>query len=446
MIDSASALSNESPRLPTDARCQRRPGARCSASTGTACHGRCDAPGPRRRATPVVDRLLERVEDKCGDQGGRDAPPDDPPGEDVDDERHVDEAAPGRDVGKVGDPELIGSGGDKPAIDEIGRPVGRGVRAGGHDPRAPAGRAPQPHVAHQALDRAARHAMPLASQLLPDFPRPVDVLVVIPHALNRRAELVVTPQPGRPTGRIHPPRTLPKVGRRGDRHDGTDRLDPVLVSMVIDETDHHFTRRSSSASKYAEAFRRISFARFSSRTSRSRSFNRWRSSLVRPLRWPVSRSACRTHRRGSGRASQLARDRCDRRPLRGMLGPVLPDHPHGSLWYLRGIPTWSCHSLKLEAIPSEESPDCETEIRLSTNLDCPRKSFNSCQFSNQTILGGIGSADAVLAGHRHNRGDIPESPQRLLAQSSSTRFATEGRLFESRFPRFTAVLADASDM
>ena len=35
-------------------------------------------------------------------------------------------------------------------------------------------------------------------------------------------------------------------------------------------------------------------------------------------------------------------------------------------------------------------------------------------------LAGIGSADAVLAGHRDNRGDIPESPQRPLAQSSGT--------------------------
>ena len=104
-------------------------------------------------------------------------------------------------------------------------------------------------------------------------------------------------------------------------------------------------RRSSSAwAKYAEAFRRISFARFSSRTSRSSSFNRWRSSVVRPLRWPVSRSAWRTHRRSVSAVhpSLLAIDaiaaHCD-----GMLGPVLPDHPHGPLSYLRGIPTWSCH-------------------------------------------------------------------------------------------------------
>ena len=68
--------------------------------------------------------------------------------------------------------------------------------------------------------------------------------------------------------------------------------------MVGDELDHrgYVLRRSSSAwATYANAFRRISFARFSSRTSRSSSFNRSRSLVVRPGRCPASRCACRTH-------------------------------------------------------------------------------------------------------------------------------------------------------
>ena len=68
--------------------------------------------------------------------------------------------------------------------------------------------------------------------------------------------------------------------------------------MVGDELDHRgdVLRRSSSAwAKDANAFRRISFARFSSRTSRSSSFNRSRSLVVRPGRCPASRCACRTH-------------------------------------------------------------------------------------------------------------------------------------------------------
>ena len=73
---------------------------------------------------------------------------------------------------------------------------------------------------------------------------------------------------------------------------------PEHGAMVGDELDHrgYVLRRSSSAwAKYANAFRRISFARFSSRTSRSSSFNRSRSLVVRPGRCPASRCACRTH-------------------------------------------------------------------------------------------------------------------------------------------------------
>jgi hypothetical protein len=50
-----------------------------------------------------------------------------------------------------------------------------------------------------------------------------------------------------------------------------------------------------------------------------------------------------------------------------------------------------------------------TEIRLSTNLDFPRKSFTFYHFSDQAISPVGGSGGAVLAGHRDNRGDIPEA-------------------------------------
>src|SRR5262245_41659520 len=68
--------------------------------------------------------------------------------------------------------------------------------------------------------------------------------------------------------------------------------------MLVDEGDHHFGWRSSSAwAKKAAALRRISLARFNSRTSRSSCLRRSRSELERPSRWPWSRSACRTHLR-----------------------------------------------------------------------------------------------------------------------------------------------------
>jgi len=39
-------------------------------------------------AAPVIDRLLERIENEIGRQRARDAPAHDAAGEDIDDERH----------------------------------------------------------------------------------------------------------------------------------------------------------------------------------------------------------------------------------------------------------------------------------------------------------------------------------------------------------------------
>ena len=75
-------------------------------------------------------------------------------------------------------------------------------------------------------------------------------------------------------------------------------LDPERFAggtMRLDEADHGFHRRSSSAwAKYAEALRRISLACLSSRFSRSSALMRSRSSVVVPGRLPWSRSAWRT--------------------------------------------------------------------------------------------------------------------------------------------------------
>src|SRR4051794_32339687 len=49
----------------------------------------------------LVQSLFQRVEDKAGMGGPADLPADDPSGEGVDDEGHVDEALPGRDVGEI---------------------------------------------------------------------------------------------------------------------------------------------------------------------------------------------------------------------------------------------------------------------------------------------------------------------------------------------------------
>jgi hypothetical protein len=111
----------------------------------------------------VVDGLFERIEDEVRAERRRDTPADDAPREDVDHERHVDEAAPRGHVGKVGDPELIRPRRGEPTIDEIGRAVARGVRLRGHDPRPSTGDARQPHLPHRALDGAPRDSVAVAA-------------------------------------------------------------------------------------------------------------------------------------------------------------------------------------------------------------------------------------------------------------------------------------------
>jgi hypothetical protein len=67
--------------------------------------------------------------------------------------------------------------------------------------------------------------------------------------------------------------------------------------MLVDEGDHHFCLRWSSAwAKYAEARRSIALAVLSSRFPHSSFLKRVRSSVVKPGRAPLSLSTCRTQR------------------------------------------------------------------------------------------------------------------------------------------------------
>jgi hypothetical protein len=64
-----------------------------------------------RLASP--QRLLQRVERQVAPQRRRHTPANDVAREDIDHEREVAEAAPGRDAGDVRDPELIAALGSK---------------------------------------------------------------------------------------------------------------------------------------------------------------------------------------------------------------------------------------------------------------------------------------------------------------------------------------------
>src|SRR3981189_1037672 len=159
-------------------------------------------------------------------------------------------------------------------------------------------RALQGKAGHEPLDGAAGNREAFSPQLPPDLPHAVDAEVLREHPLHLDLQFGVPLRTGRTLAGADPLGDMRMVGGRGDRQRLADRLDPIRFPMIIDERDHGFTRRSSSAwAKYADALRRISFAWRSSLFSRSKAFSFSAISVGTPARLPLSTSAFFTHSR-----------------------------------------------------------------------------------------------------------------------------------------------------
>ncbi len=136
-------------------------------------------------------------------------------------------------------------------------------------------RALETHFTHQTGHRASSHVAALTAKLAPDLAHAIHVKVLLPYTTNLAAELDVALRSRWQAAWVLLSRFLLVIGRRGDRKHPADRLDPVIFTVRVHEQHIHLGRRSSSAwAKNADALRRISFARFSSRFSRSSSFSR----------------------------------------------------------------------------------------------------------------------------------------------------------------------------
>ncbi len=252
-------------------------------------------PGQVGDAGPTArpDGVLEGVEHEFGGHAAGRSPADNTAGEGVEYERDVDRPRPGGDVPEVRHPEPVRAGRGEVAVDEIGRPDGRGV--GERGPHSFAPQRPVPAVScHQPLYRAAGHVVAVAAQMQPHLPGSV------------AGDEALLPGGGDQLNDLRIPQRSLRAGatarRRGDRgavlaQHAADRLDPEHIAVLIDERGQNFGGRSSSAAKKAEAALRSSFARrssafsfFSSRISAS-------SWVVYPVRAAPSTSACRTHLR-----------------------------------------------------------------------------------------------------------------------------------------------------
>src|SRR5437867_6618885 len=227
----------------------------------------------------------------------RHAPADDAAGVDIDHKRDVDETRPRGDVTEVGHPQLVRTTRLELPVHPIERPL-CAIVCNRRAALTPAHSALQAQRVHQTLDRAASNHDILARELPPHLARTIDAEILVVDAADLRRERTITLQSRRQLPRVSLARLVLVVLRWGDRQLRADRLDPVLGPVGVNERHHHFGRRSSSAwAKKADALRRISLARFSSRFSRSNSLSRSRSVLVNPARRPWSRSAWRTHLR-----------------------------------------------------------------------------------------------------------------------------------------------------
>src|SRR5919205_4291208 len=176
----------------------------------------------------------------------RHPPAHDAPRKGVNHERDIDETGPGRDVAEVRDPQRI-----RPrrlelpvhAVQRAWRSLVALRRADG----LATDDAFQAQRPHEARDRAAGDLEALALQLPPDLAHAIDPEVLLEHTLDLALEHLVSLGPLGAPGRIAALGGVLVGGGRGDRQHPADRLDPVRLTMLVDEGDHGLNRRSSSA-------------------------------------------------------------------------------------------------------------------------------------------------------------------------------------------------------
>ena len=176
----------------------------------------------------------------------RHAPADNPAGEGVDDESHVNEAAPSGDISKIADPQGVRPRRLEVSVHQVQR-TGRGLVADRRLDRFAANDALQAKPLRQPSDSAAGDVDALALHLAPDLANPVDAEVRLENTADVLAKFDISAFPRRATIRIAVASGMLVIRRWGDRQNPADRLDPIDVAVVIDERRHRLNGRSSSA-------------------------------------------------------------------------------------------------------------------------------------------------------------------------------------------------------
>ena len=158
---------------------------------------------------------------------------------------HVDEALPRRHIGEVADPEDVRCRCLELAVHLVQR-AWHGL-VGYCRPGFPAtNNAFQSHVVHQPCHCASGDIKAFPAHLMPDLAHAVDLVVLLPDALDLGSQRLVAFGSIRQQVRVRPLGHLIVERGRGNRQVLADRLDPD-ISVLFDKGDHVLDRRSSSA-------------------------------------------------------------------------------------------------------------------------------------------------------------------------------------------------------
>jgi len=164
---------------------------------------------------PVMQGLLEGVEHQICPHGRVSAPTHDAPGEHVDHERHVHDAAPRGDVREVRHPELVGALRRELPLHEVLRTRRRGVGARG-DRALPAHDAAKPGVPHEARDRAPGDGHALTTELAPDLPHAGHLVMLRAHPLDTLPQRGIALRARGPAGHVPLLLVVAVIARRSD--------------------------------------------------------------------------------------------------------------------------------------------------------------------------------------------------------------------------------------
>ena len=194
----------------------------------------------------IVQRLFEGIEHKARMRRPADPPADNAAGEHIDNESDVDKPDPGRDAGEIADPEPVRCRGLEVAVHMVER-ARRCLVAVGRAMRLASDNTHQPHGLDEAPDSATCNVEAFPLHLVPDLVGAIGGEVLVEDPKDLRLQRLIPAGARRLEFGAPPPRVRLMTGGWSDRQYPADRLDPVNITMIVNEADHVFGRRSSSA-------------------------------------------------------------------------------------------------------------------------------------------------------------------------------------------------------